>query len=77
MKTTFPCRVCGLGHFETDWIDSGTVIVCSDCQTETIIDLWSPEERETFFTKAARGGYVEKGKEILHTCPECNNSFHA
>lgn len=72
MKLAFPCRGCGIGHLETDWVDSGTVIICDVCQTETIIDIWSPKEREEFFSKAARGGY-----SILHTCPECNNSFHA
>lgn len=77
MKIAFPCRICGIGKFEADWIDSGTVIICEECQTETVIDLWAPDERAVFFRKAARGGFVEKGREILHTCPECNNSFHA
>lgn len=49
----FNCPHCGgFSSLEIDFIDSGTMVECSECNKEVVFDVWRPEDRKKFYEKA-------------------------
>jgi hypothetical protein len=55
LRLVGPCQ-CGFGKVEMpDYLDSGTVLKCLECDAEIVVDVWSPEARTKFFAIYEKG----------------------
>ena len=57
---TFICAHCGrFATYQLDSIDSGTVLVCSECGQKTIVDLDTPEQRARRYGHSSTTRYTD------------------
>ena len=54
--TKYLCAHCGaLSPINDDtWLDSGTTLTCIECGAETVVDLFTPQQRATLYSRQVR-----------------------
>lgn len=49
----YTCSECGeFVEQDIEFVDSGTTLICPQCNGKTIVDLWSPEQRDLWYKRA-------------------------